>query len=155
MKVSVFFLMVIVSISAFANPSSSQQEIIKSIDELKEINGQLLFTEDEAAINPLLEKRAEVLDRLMKELKGTAGSKLIPVTGNKEIRFLESRIQVNKKRGNELAAQRDQMKLERYKIDRSIKSYLYFLYQASKDYKSIAFITNKSQKLLEESQDLE
>ena len=155
MKVSVFFLMVIVSISAFANPSSSQQEIIKSIDELKEINGQLLFTEDEAAINPQLEKRAEVLDRLMKELKGTAGSKLIPVTGNKEIRFLESRIQVNKKRGNELAAQRDQMKLERYKIDRSIKSYLYFLYQASKNYQSIEFITNKSQKLLEESQDLE
>ena len=155
MKVSVFFLMVIVSVTAFANPSSSQQEIIKSIDELKAINGQLLFTEDEAAINPLLEKRAKVLDSLMKELRGVAGSKLIPATGNKEIRFLESRIKVNTERGNELAAQRDQIKLERYKMDQAIESYLYFLYQASKDYRSIEFITNKSQKLLEESQGLE
>jgi len=102
MKVSVFFLMVMVSISAFAEPSSGQKDIIKSIDELKAVNGQLLFTEDDAAINPLLEKRAKVLDSLMNALRGVAGSKLAPATGNKEIRFLESRIRVNTERGNEL-----------------------------------------------------
>ena len=155
MKVSVFFLMVIVSITAFAKPPSSQQEIIKSIDELKAINGQLLFTEDDTTINPLLEKRAELLDNLMKELRSAAGSKFIPVVFNKDIIFLESRIQVNTERGNKLAAQRDQVKLEIHKTDHAIKSYLYFLYQASKDYRSIEFIRNKSLKLLEESQDLD
>jgi MscS family membrane protein len=155
MKVFVFFLMVAVSISAFASPSSSQQDIIKLIDELKAINGHLLFEEDEETINPLLEKRAEVLDYLMRDLKSAVGLKFIPASVNKEIRLLESRIQVNTERGNELAAQRDQTKLEIHKTDQAIKSYLNFLYEASKDYRRIEFIKNKSQKFLEESQSFE
>ena len=156
MKVSVFFLMVSMSISAFAEPSFTRQDVIKSIDELKEINGELLFVDDEETINPLLERRAEVLDNLMKELKGAVGSTPvstpIPVVINKEIRFLESRIQVNTERGNNLAAQRDQIKLEIYKTDQAIKSYLYFLFEASKNYRSLEFIKNKSRAFLETSQ---
>ena len=155
MKVSVFFLMVIVSITAFAKPSSSQQEIIKSIDELKAINGELLFTEDDATINPLLEKRAEVLDNLMGELRGAVGSQFVLADLGNKGSLLESRIKVNTERGNKLAAQRDQVKLEIHKTDQAIKSYLYFLYKVSKDYRSVEFIRNKSKKLLEESQEIE
>ena len=155
MKVSVFFLMVIVSITAFAKPSSSQQEIIKSIDELKAINGQLLFTEDDATINPLLEKRAEVLENLMGELRGAVGSRFVSAELGNKSSLLESRIKVNTERGNKLAAQRDQVKLEIHKTDQAIKAYLYFLYKVSKDYRSIEFIRNKSKKLLEESQEIE
>lgn len=154
MKVFVFLLMVMLSISVFAEPSSRQQEIIKSIDELKAINGKLLSIGDETAINPLLEKRAEVLESLMRQLRGAVGSNPIPVV-NKGISFLESRIQVNTERGNKLAAQRDQVKLEVYKTDHAIKAYLYFLFEASKNYQSIEFITDKSQALLEESQSTE
>lgn len=151
MKVCVFFIMIMPGIPAFSSPSVNHQAIIESIDNLKSTNERLLFMEDEEKINQLIEERGTVIDKLMKQLRLAVVPKLSPTGISKKIELLESRITVNKEKRNFLAAQRDQFKLERYKTDKAIGTYLKFLIESSKNYQSIGFIEDYSQKLLTES----
>ncbi len=151
MKISLFFLMLIVSFSSLSSPSNSPKEIIQSVAELKAINGKLLGMDDEADINPLLEKRSDVLVKLLQQLKSTTATQLPGTAISKNMAFLESRIKVNTERGNQLAAQRDLVKLEGYKANRAIRVYLVYLIESSNNYQSIESIVDKSQKLLDKS----
>jgi MscS family membrane protein len=155
MKVSAFFLMLIVSFSVLSSPSSSPKDINKSVDELKAINGKLLVKDAEDVIDQLLEKRSEVLVKLITQLKLTVVSRLPGTVISKSVAFLESRIKVNTERENQLAAQRDLVKLEGYKTNRAIRVYLEYLIESSNNYQSIESIVDKSQKLLEKSQNVE
>ncbi len=151
MKLIVLLIMLVINLPAFSSTYSKQQDIIDSVNILKNINGELLAISDEEKINDLLEKRIGVLDALMEQLKLTLVSKITPSDREHKIEFLESRIQVNQKNGNELAVKRDQIKVKHYKTNLAIRSYLKFLIESSKNYKSIDFISTESRELLDES----
>ena len=151
MRVSAFFLMLLLSTSVFSASTSNQKNIIKSVDALKTINEGLLISDDEAGINELLDKRLAVLDELMRQLRKANVSSLSSFVDNKGMVFLESRIKVNTERANHLAAQRDLVKLEGYKANQAIKNYLEYLIEASKSYQSIDAIVSKSQQLFDTS----
>jgi MscS family membrane protein len=136
---------------AFSATYSNQQDIIDSVKHLKSINGELLLSDEEEKINALIEQRVIILDTLMEQLKLTFVSKITALDREHKIEFLESRIQVNKKKGNLLAVQRDQMDVEKYRSDISIRHYLKFLIESSKNYKSIEFISIRSRELLDAS----
>ena len=147
----VFFIALTLSEFAGASPKTMQQQIHQSVERLMEINGHLLSMADEIDIDQLLEEKVTVLDGLMEQLKRASVSSLPTTNLSKKIEFLESRIEVNKKRGNNLAAQRDQIKLQKYKTDQAIWTYLRFLIESSKNYQSIQYIESESRKLLKAS----
>lgn len=151
MKSVVFLIMLVLSLPAFSSTYSNQKDIINSVNTLKNINGDLLSTNDEETIDALIESRVKILDTLMEQLKLTFLSKIAPSDRAHSIEFLESRIDVNQKKGNKLAVRRDQMDVEKHRVDQAIRSYLKFLIESSKNYKSIDFISVKSRKLLDES----
>ncbi len=150
-KVVIFLFMLMASCSLFAASSSKNQEsIIKSLEDLKNIQGKLLLIDDDKGINQLLEKRIKVLDNLMVQLRAAKKINLPEVYVNRDLGVLESRIEVNTEKGNRLAALRDQVKLETYKTKQAIRDYLQFLIKASKKYQTIEEIVSHSQTLLDE-----
>lgn len=151
MKIAVFFLMLMLSLSSFSEPSPPQQEIKKSVDDLKKIHRKLLVMDDEKGINRLLKNRVDVLEMLMRQLRSAKISQF-PHNFNKKIDFLNSRIEVNAERENQLAIQRDQTKLASYKTRQAIWSYLSYLIDASNNYQTIDSIVSESQKLLKHNQ---
>ncbi|MCK4840456.1 MAG: mechanosensitive ion channel family protein [Methylococcales bacterium] len=151
MQKIVFFLMLILSFSTLSEPISSQKAIKKSVDDLKNINSKLLEIDDETVVNEMLKNKIDTLDRLIEQLRVAKSSHLLSVVSKNKLAFLESRIKANTERGNDLAAQRDQIKLEGYRVKQSIRFYLEYLIQASKNYQTIEAIVKKSQTLLDES----
>ncbi len=149
--IGIFYMLLLVNHAAASPQKPIQQQIQQSVDRLIKINGQLLSMLDETGFKPLLKEKAAVLDTLMGQLKLTTVASLIPLNLSKKIDFLESRISINKKRGNNLAAQRDRVKLQKHKTDKAIRAYLRFLVESSKQYQSIEFIENESRRLLNKS----
>ena len=148
---TVFFIFLLLSPLVTASEKSSQGQIQQSIEQLMKINGHLLSMADEIDIDQLLKEKMTVLDALMIQLRFASISSLPVLNITKKIEFLESRIEVNKKRGNNLAAQRDQIKLQKYKTDQKIWAYLRFLIESSKNYQTIGTIEKESRRLLKES----
>lgn len=106
------------------------------------------------SIDKLLERKVIVLEELIKQLnqlKRKSNSRLTVFANKQEVSLLESRIEVNVERGNQLAAQRDKTKLNLYKVDQSIKKYLEFLIESSNNYLPIDDIVEFSQKELDAS----
>lgn len=152
MKPVAILLLMMISAFVFSAPSLPlQQQINKTVDELKNINGQLLIIDNEDRIDALLESRGVVLNKLMGQLRMRAASKYKPRVSKNVLELLESRIKINTERGNLLAAQRDQLKLEGYKTDQAISLYLMFLIDSSRNFKELEFIAGHAQKLLEEN----
>ncbi len=148
---AVFFVFLLISQFVVASPETTQQQIQQSVQQLMKINGHLLSMADEIDIDQLLKEKMTVLDALMIQLRFSSVSSLPVLNIRKKIEFLESRIEVNKKRGNDLAAQRDQIKLQKYKTDQKIWTYLRFLIESSKNYQAIGYIEKESRRLLKES----
>lgn len=151
MKIAVFILMMLFAVSSFAKPSANQDNIIKSIDDLKIINGKLLDMDDESGINDLLEQKVGALNRLMANLKLAVTKRLPAIVFNKDLTYLESRVKVNAEKGNHQAALRDQIKIETYAVNQAIRTYLASLIDASKKYQSIESVISFSQDLLGKS----
>jgi len=154
MKVSVFFLITLLSFSVFS-ASSSQKSIDLSLGELNKINGQLLQQVDEQGIDELLENKAQVLDKLVNQLKVSGNFQLLTADNSKKLDLLESRINLNKERGNNLAVQRDKIELATNRVNLETRQYLNYLIDASKTYQSIESIVEKSQQLLDQSRNRE
>ena len=150
MKIIVFFLVLIVgSPSLLATPN--QDNIIESVDLLKSINAQLLLRAGDKSINKLLGTKVFALENLMQQVKVETDSRLIPINGQSDQAFLESRIEINIERGNSLAAQRDEIKLKTRNINQAIRNYLGFLIESSNNYQTIESIVEKSQKELDDN----
>jgi len=148
MKISVFFLLMIVSLSSFSAPSN-QKEILNSVEQLKQTNAQLLTVDTDEAINKLLEEKAVILDMLMVQLRTESDSRLPIFDVKNELAFLASRIDVNTERGNDLAVLRDKTKLQYYQTNQATRRYLAYLIESSNKYHTIEYIVERSQKELD------
>ena len=129
----------IIFVCFFAAPVNSAQTtdssfITSALENLNRLNAELSDTEDEGAIKPILEQKNLKLDELIRFLRTTTLEKLPADIKKSELDFLTSRIAVNQKRNNALAVKRDQVKLNYYRIDQSLRNYLEYLIAASNDY---------------------
>lgn len=151
LKICLVLVALMVNFPIHAGDYSTQNDITISLAQLKSINTDLLSIKTDQEINSLIDKRVQVLNQLVGQLKLTLITKIaLPNTGNK-IAILESRININEKKNNNAAVKRDQMQLAKHQIDRATLDYLQFLITSSKNYKSIDFISNKTQQLLDTS----
>ena len=140
-------------VSLFPYVASAKNNILDSVKELKSINAKLVSVDNEEGINSQLENKDALLDKLTAQLKIAKSTQLPAIVLGKELVFLESRIQINTEKGNTLAAQRDQIRLEEYKVNLAIRRYLEYLITSTKNYQSIDSIVDKSQQLLAASRE--
>ncbi|MGR9115316.1 MAG: mechanosensitive ion channel family protein [Gammaproteobacteria bacterium] len=118
----------------YSSVKSTDEVIAVTVEELNQLNAKLGATEDENAINPILEQKNQALNQLIGFLRNTTLEKLPSDIKQSDLDFLTSRIAVNQKRNNTLAVKRDQAKLNYYRIDQSLRDYLGYLIAASNDY---------------------
>jgi len=123
---------------------SDQEQILKYIEDLMHLNQKLPQTETENEIDLLLEKKSNILNQLITLLGRTSLDELPIFEDREQIQFLNSRIAINKSRGNDLAVQRDKAKLAYFKIKRNILEYLQYLIEASRSYTSVDEIVDES-----------
>ena len=148
--------MLFLSHSVFSTEaSSSQADIIITVKALKNINGKLLFINDEQEINQLLSRKTRLLDELSNQIKQASTTDLPSPTINTKLALLESRIKLNTEKENPIAALRDKAKLEGYKSKLAIIKYLEYTIESSKKFQSIESIVKHTQWLLSKSQKLE
>ena len=114
------------------------------IDQLDQLNRKVADIKEETDIKKLLDSENEELTGLMALLRTTDIDKLPPAVNRREIEFLNSRIAINEERGNEIAVQRDQVKLAYYKVIQGINDYIAFLIQSSNNFEGIDRIVGKS-----------
>ena len=145
-------LTLLLSFSVFAETNAQQQKILDFVEKLKSYNQRLITIEDEEAINALLKEQAVQLEALMQQLRTTTVVRLPIAVTNKRQNFLESRMAVNRERGNEFAVLRDRADLESGKTRQKTRDYLEYLIKVSRNFTAIHEIISVSQKNLDKSQ---
>lgn len=147
-------LMLLLSFPLYAGKTVNQQQIIDRVDKLELLNQRLLVQQDDDAINVLLEQQVELLEGLMRQLRAASIVRFPDVMTDKQLNFLESRMAINRERGNTYAVLRDKAELETAKTRESIYGYLAYLIQASNNYVAIEDIVNNSQQKLDASRQM-
>ena len=115
-------------------PKAGYDVIADAVETLNRLNTELSATDDESAIDPIIEQKNSKLDELIQYLRTTTLEQLPSVIKKSKIDFLASRIAVNQKRNNTLAVNRDKIKLAYYQVNQRLKNYLEFLIGASNNY---------------------
>ncbi len=138
-----------------ANPVYSekmtfQESSFAYIQQLKQVNAELLSSDNEELINPILEQRDQVLSDLMQHLRGGRSSALKFELDMKTINFLRSRIKINRDKQNELAVSRDQFKLNALLIENQLFLFLDYLIDSSRNYLDLDSISLEAQKKLDQ-----
>ena len=133
--------------AAAAKPQSKQRPIAWYVEQLNRLNEKMQATEDESQISQVLAEENRLLGDLMRRLR-VGGKVQLPFEAKKSaVRLLQSRIAINQERGNQLAVQRDQIKLEYYKTARQLRDFLAYLIKASKNYESLGSIVMTAEKV--------
>ncbi len=149
MKLLVFFFLITGAPILSATPN--QEAIVESVNLLKSVNAQLLLKTGDKTINNLLGTKVFALEKLIQQLKLETDTRLKSLSNQDDLAFLESRIDINTERGNDLAAQRDTIKLKTQNINQSIRHYLEYLIESSNNYQTIESIVEQSQKELDDN----
>ena len=134
---------------------ADEKLILDHIERFNQLNQTMSEIEDEADLNKLLVEENQLLADFILLLRSTGIERLSYAVQSKQLDFLNSRLAINRERGNELAVQRDQVKLAYYKTNQSIREFVNYLIKASKDYVSIDKIIMETEKALEKNRLLE
>ena len=125
---------------------SDQKLILDYLEQLKRSNQKMSRSDNERDMDKMLRKKNIILDKLV-ALLGKATTVELTIPKNIERHnFLKSRIAANEERGNDLAIQRDNIKLTYYKVSHDTLDYLQYLMTASRSYVAINEIVNESVK---------
>ncbi|PKM09942.1 MAG: hypothetical protein CVV13_14790, partial [Gammaproteobacteria bacterium HGW-Gammaproteobacteria-3] len=131
--------------------AQTDSESVSSILEaLNQLNAELAGTQNEEALNPLLEQKNLKLDELFRFLRTTALEKIPDNIKKADVDFLSSRMAINQQRNNTLAVKRDQAKLSYYQSQQNLNDYLEYLIAASNNYVGSAAIIAHSEQVLEQ-----
>ncbi len=125
--------------------------VLKSAIEVnQEIAGYGDDTAGELKLKELIKKRNIHFQTILLMVRSSVDDYEETAVNKKEIAFLSSKININKSRGNLLAAQRDQYLIDTYLIKQKARNFVKFLSNASKFYKPEKEVLDEAKKLLVE-----
>ncbi len=131
---------------------SNQKLILDYLEHLKHLNQKMARTDNEQVMDEMLRMENNILYKLVVLLGNAATDELTVPKKLKQQSFLSSRISANEERGNDLAIQRDKIKLAYYKVSHDTLDYLQYLMTASRSYVAVDEIVKKSVKKLKAAQ---
>jgi MscS family membrane protein len=123
---------------------SDEKLILDYLEQLKRSNQKMSRIDNEQVMDKMLGKENVILEKLVALLGKTTLDELAIPKKIERQNFLKLRIAANEERGNDLAIQRDKIKLAYYKVSHDTLDYLQFLMTASRSYVAINKIVNES-----------
>lgn len=103
---------------------------------IAEINEEATQIEGEDEIQGLIEKKNAMFKNLLLVIRGSFVDYDVEAINKDELELLQSKISINRSRGNTAAVQRDRFDIDFYLIRREIGKFVVYLVEASRNYKS-------------------
>ena len=122
------------SAQVFAEGDKRYIAISDILMEVAELNQNISLNEDETKLTQLIKKKDGLFEQLMMVIRGSAIDYDLESINKSELQLLNSKIRINRARGNKVAVQRDQFSIDYYLAKRDIGSFVVFLVGASRNY---------------------
>lgn len=123
------------SMQGFAEEGDRRYAAIEDVlIDVATLNQQISENKDETKLTRLIKNKDDLFDRLMMVIRGSALDYDIESINKSELQLLNSKIRINRARGNKAAVQRDQFSIDYYLAKRDIGSLVVFLVEASRNY---------------------
>jgi len=117
-----------------------------------QVNQEIADYGDDSAegtgLKELINKRNTHFQTLLLMVRSSINDYKETAVNRREIGFLNSKININKSRGNLLAAQRDKYAIDKYLIQQEARIFIQFLSNASKSYKKEKEVLDEAKKVL-------
>lgn len=147
-KLSSVYLLVFLLVVSFqlqANSEDKYVAITAVFKNVAEINRDIANSEeDDSKLQVLLQEKNSLFNNLLLVIRGSFVDYDVQEIGSKELSLLQSKMSINRSRGNVVALQRDQFAADFIFAKRKIGSYVVFLVEASRNYLSEEEIIKKT-----------
>ncbi|TXL20605.1 hypothetical protein BMR06_04510 [Methylococcaceae bacterium HT5] len=148
--IRVFLLTFLLFLSFQLQAANDEERYVVIVDIFKnvgEINQEITaIAEDDVKLQALLQNRNVVFQNLLLVIRGSFIDYDVQEIGNAELKLLQSKISINRSRGNTVAVQRDRYTTDYILIKRKMGAYVVYLVEASRDYKAKDEIIKETQK---------
>lgn len=148
--IRVFLLTFLLFLSFQLQAANDEERYVVIVDIFKnvgEINQEITaIAEDDVKLQTLLQNRNVVFQNLLLVIRGSFIDYDVQEIGNAELKLLQSKISINRSRGNTVAVQRDRYTTDYILIKRKMGAYVVYLVEASRDYKAKDEIIKETQK---------
>ncbi|NOQ16797.1 MAG: mechanosensitive ion channel [Methyloprofundus sp.] len=142
--VAIFIFMVAVLLSAQVQADEQKYSAIANIfRNVSDLNQKILLNEDETQLRKLLEEKNSLFASLLLVIRGSYIDYGVNTLHKDELQILTSKISINRTRGNMVAVQRDQYKVDDYMLRREIGRFVVFLVESSRDFQSTELVTSE------------
>jgi len=127
-------------------------ELAEILNEATQVNQEIAGHGDDTVeglvLKELIKKRNSHFQTLLLMVRSSTNDYKETASNRREIGFLNSKININKSRGNFLAAQRDKYLIDKYLMQQDARNFIQFLSNASKSYKSEKEVLDEAKKVL-------
>jgi len=150
LKNSVYLLLFIsLFLFPFQSRATNKNDYTAAADVLHsiaEVNKEIALSKDDATLHKLLENKNNLLHNLLLIIRGSFISYNNNDLYKDELSLLQSKIAINRSRGNTVAVQRDQYEVNYYLTARKIGLFAEYLVNASRNYETEKQISAKVKK---------
>ncbi len=135
-RIFLYLGLMLCSLQAFAEADKRYVSITDILVEVAELNQQTFLNEDETKLAQLIKNKDALFKRLMMVIRGSSIDYDIESINKSELQMLNSKIRINRARGNTLAVQRDRFSVDSYLARRDIAQFVVFLVESSRTFQS-------------------
>jgi len=135
-RIFLYLGLMLCSLQAFAEVDKRYVAIADILVEVAELNQQIFLNEDETKFAQLIKNKDALFERLMMVIHGSSIDYDIESINKSELQMLNSKIRINRARGNTLAVQRDRFSVDYYLTKRGIAQFVVFLVESSRAFQS-------------------
>jgi len=135
-RIFLYLGLMLCSLQAFAEGDKRYAAITDILMEVSELNQEISLNEDETKLAQLIKNKDALFERLMMVIHGSSIDYDIELINKPELQMLNSKIRINRARGNTLAVQRDRFSVDYYLTKRDIAQFVVFLVESSRAFQS-------------------
>ena len=106
------------------------------LTDVSDVNQTIIELEDDKKLSRLILEKNNLFANLLLIIRGSFVDYDVELINKEELQLLQSKININRARGNVVAVQRDQFDVAFYLSKRDIGRFVVYLIEASRDYQS-------------------
>ncbi len=133
-KVILLLFLLLLSLELKASNEEKYVAIAAIFKNVSEINREIAANDDDAKLQALIMKKNSVFQSLLLVIRGSFIDYNVKQMDQEEVKLLLSKMSINRSRGNVVAVQRDQYKIDFISTKRDIGEYVVYLVEASRNY---------------------
>jgi len=146
--IKVFLLLFLLMLSFQVKASNEEKyvAIAAMFKNVSEINQEIAANDDDKKLQTLLYDKNTIFHNLLLVIRGSFVDYDVQTMGQDELKLLQSKISINRSRGNSIAVQRDHYAADFILTKREIGDFVVFLVEASRNYRSKDVIIEETRK---------